>query len=734
MKKIIYPLFVVAFAILSGCQDDVIEEPIEPVQTGDEIIFGSSLRNAETKTIYDDTPTVGEDGTSYYQVSWEDDGSDQIAIYCPQAADTKLAHYSVTPDESDKTTSSLVTKINVNEVLHWGAAEAHHFYGFYPSGAVTGTEDGKIKGTIPVSQNPTGWNEITNTAGGTTFYGTANTDYAYMWAYGTANKSETSNDVALTFHPWVTILEIEIPGPEQGTMKISNINVRATEGSETILTGDFICDMTAVENDPTAAPTYSASGSTSEVRNTISISGWNESKNDFIELGPNDKMVVRAFLLPVDENVESQTLEVRVSPVNTRVLTRTLGHTEASTTQEVAAHKVNKVILPRLKNNGYNYWMSSLDPDIYVSELSLPGSWNSLLTGYRTISGETGSEIEGNNARIVYQSTDIRGQFNAGVRAFHVQTGARYTTDNYGYVNPIEFTGGDLYVAVDGRRTRTNFTEILEELSNCLQQAEDEGYNQEYVFVQITYEGGAVEHDNWDAGELSTQEAWIRTVQQKLGEYSQEYNRIYTSEITPNTTISTLGGHIVLKVNTNDDTMDGIVDANAQLPSLFSRWYGAYLDNGTDLRWGSPNHSNTASLIWFYQEAGNIHRSGSYGPTDSGGNVSYEEKKQYAENVFDKSVRLYQSDDEHKYWYMNCLGGTYMDGSTQNVRSFTQDISDWAQEQLQLRTSNASLGLVYMNYADNLATSGQTYGSANLIQTIIDNNFKFQLRKAGSSY
>lgn len=720
MKKIIYPLFAAAFIILSGCQDDVIEEPIEPVQTGDEIIFGSSLRNAETKTVYDDTPTVGEDGTSYYCVSWEDDGSDKIAIYCPQAADTKLAHYSVTPDESDKTTSSLVTKINVDEVLHWGTEEAHHFYGFYPSSAVTGTEDGKIKGTIPVTQNPTGWNEISNEAGGTTYYGTANTDYAYMWAYGTANKSETSDDVALTFHPWVTILEIEIPGPEQGTMKISNINVRATEGSETILTGDFICDMTAVENDPTAAPTYSASGSTSEVRNTISISGWNESKNDFIELGPNDKMVVRAFLLPVDENVESQTLEVRVSPVNTRVLTRTLGHTGASTTQEVAAHKVNKVILPRLKNNGYNYWMSSLDPDIYVSELSLPGSWNSLLTDNR-------------NADIVYQSTDIRGQFNAGVRAFHVQTGAEYSTSHENWRDDYEYDSGELYVAVNGDRTETNFTEILRELTNCLQQAESEGYNQEYVFVQITYEGGAVESDTPynRLDDLSSQEAWIRTVQQKLGEYSQEYNRIYTSEITPNTTISTLGGHIVLKVNTNDDTMDGIVNANAQLPSLFSRWYGAYLENGTELRWGSPNHSNTASLTWFYQEAGNIHRSGNpYGPTDGGGNVLYDEKIQFAKNVFDKSVTLYQSDDEHKYWYMNCLGGTYMDGSTQNVRSFTQDISDWAQEQLQLRTSNASLGLVYMNYADNLATSGQTYGSANLIQTIIDNNFKFQLRKS----
>ena len=52
---------------------------------------------------------------------------------------------------------------------------------------------------------------------------------------------------------------------------------------------------------------------------------------------------------------------------------------------------------------------------------------------------------------------------------------------------------------------------------------------------------------------------------------------------------------------------------------------------------------------------------------------------------------------------------------------------------LQVRVQDASTGLVFFNFADRQADSGETYGTDNLIQTIIDNNFKFNLRKKGST-
>ena len=49
------------------------------------------------------------------------------------------------------------------------------------------------------------------------------------------------------------------------------------------------------------------------------------------------------------------------------------------------------------------------------------------------------------------------------------------------------------------------------------------------------------------------------------------------------------------------------------------------------------------------------------------------------------------------------------------------------------REENAGLGLIFMNFADKQEGSGVDYKSDWLIQTIIDNNFKFALRKKGSS-
>lgn len=135
----------------SGCQDDIVDNPVVPAQTGEEIMFGSELTNIGTRTIYGDNPVDGA-----YPVYWED--GDQVAIYCPQAAQGKLVNYKITPATDNASHSSAVTKVNTDEAgLQWGTEEVHKFYGFYPASAVTGTEDGKIVGEIPTVQDPVSW-------------------------------------------------------------------------------------------------------------------------------------------------------------------------------------------------------------------------------------------------------------------------------------------------------------------------------------------------------------------------------------------------------------------------------------------------------------------------------------------------------------------------------------------------------------------------------------------------
>lgn len=733
MRKIVYSLGAIALLFMGSCQDDaVVENQVVPAQTGDEITFGSSLVDTEigTRTIYGDEPINGA-----YPVEWED--GDQISIYCPEAAQTKIVKYKVTPDATNASTSSLVTKINEDEAgLQWGAAETHHFSAFYPGDKILASVEGKLRAEIPVEQTPVGWKKETNEAGGTTYTGIANTDYAFMWAYTTHDKKDGS-DVALEFKPWVTILDVEINGPANSgeAIKMSSVQIRSL--SNETLNGKFLIDFNPVEDNESnyPYPTYEEYGNPNATRSQISIqfyaneikseNGQTEPFNDFITLKYNDKIVVRFYLLPKDVNYDTSgegrsDLEVRVTPYNSAVLTRTLNAQNGTAHGGILAHKVNKVILPSVSQTGPNYWMSSLDPNIYVTELSLPGSRMSSLT-------------EANRASTIYQDQTISEQFTNGVRAFYFQTG--YHNDGgEGYLRPTDY---NLYLAVNNRRLNRLRT-YIQDIADGLAAAESAGRKQEFAFVLLSYSESASDDEvigNKDRN-------WMTAVEEELKEMGNDSQyRLYTEEITPNTTIDDVKGKIIIKVNYNDQGMGNNLGVNADVPAMFALWGvpsgesgdDFYRPDGNDLRWGTSNSDATATMKWVYQEATTV------GP---GGQISLANKKNYIRQMFDSSIEAYQNNDAHNIWFMNDCGGSFVgkvtgdyvngnygdDENTDGVVDLAHEMGIYVTNLLQSRTEDATLGIVYLNYAN----PNNPY-SGNLIQTIINNNFNFQLRTRGSS-
>ena len=722
MRKFAYSLFAVALVALSGCQDDAVveEQAAVPAQAGDEIVFGSSLNTISTRTVYDDEPYQDED-KSYYRVSWEATG-DTISIYCPQASNRQLVNYVVTPDADDATTSSLVTKVDADAAgLQWGEGEGeggtHYFYGFYPGNRVTGTEQGKIRAYISPTQNVDHWNVVSEN-GGTTYYGKTNTDYAFMWAYGKFDRATMGNQsVPLTFHPWMTVLEITIPGPtNSSSVTVSNINIIANEGQQTVLAGPFVCDMSKVVSGEKDTPDYVPVSSSAEVNNIISISGYNAETNEFITLKSGDKMVVRAYLLPIDDQntVDARNIQVRVATTNGAPLTCTLGQTNHGE-HSIQPHKVNKVTLPPLEVSvETNYWMSSIDPDVFVTELSWPGSKMSLLT-------------KANEANIVYQSTTIEEQLNDGVRAFIFQTQRE--------------GNGTLYLSANGNLINTTLSQGLVQIATFLNEAEQKG-RRESAFVLVTYNGGQ-----------GSQRDWMRSLQSTINDCaSDDQYRIFDGDLSPNTTLSDVANQIIVKCNYNSADM---ITSAGTAPMLYSIWEVPYVEGGLNMPWNNPHDEK--SFTWLYQEVTSVLdpelNTCSGGPLwDDKDKYSCEatksEKETYIRTIFEKSVEAYQQNDNHDTWFMNDLGGYYgyctrtdhySFGSGENheehieVERLTQDMNNLSVELLQERTENAGLGLVFMNFANRDEDSGQLYRSDWLIQTIIDNNFKFQLRKKGGS-
>lgn len=734
MKRIMYPLFAAAMVAMSSCQDDIAEKPVTPAQTGDEITFGSSLTDIEeqTRTIYGDEPVNGA-----YPVTWED--GDQIAIYCPEASNGNMVYYKVTPDGTDASHSSAVTKVNPDQAgLQWGQAPVHHFSAFYPANQITGLQNGKITATIPVQQTPVSWKTTDNDAGGKTYTGVANTDYAFMWAYNTHEKSD-GGDVTLNFKPWVTILDVEINGPETADAEIKMSAVQLVSTTGETLNGEFTMDFTKVESGEKEYPTYEQAGNPASTRSYITIQLYDSEKNDFITLRQNDKIVIRFYLLPKDDNYDTSTsgrtdLQLRVTPYNSAVLTRTLNAEGGTQTGGILAHKVNKVILPSVSQTGPNYWMSSLDPNIYLTELSLPGSKFS----YQNTTDQP-------NVSTHYQSLSVGDQIKNGIRAFHVQT----IGDNVNSDGPsIRDDGGnensmELKISVAENKTSLGLKDMVKTIANGLKEAET-NYNKygEYAFILLTYSGNGSEGfgRTYDWGydwRVAPDQAWMQAVKNDLAKMAEDEDtyRLYTGEITPNTTLRQVAGRVIIKVNYNNDNMANYLSRDDEVPALFSIWgitdqtvrddfepTSAYAINM--LRWGTSNHNATAGMRFFYHEASSVgHEESAY------------DKENNIKDMWERSINYYKTNSNHDMWFMNDVGGYYYgihnapaSESQIGIDGWTEYIGPIATEYLQDRTEDATLGIVLLNYAD----PSNEY-SGNLIQTIINNNFSFQLRTSGSS-
>ena len=727
MKRIIYSSFAVALVALSSCSDELVENPAAPAQMGDEITFGSSLTDVQTRTIYGEDPVNGA-----YPVFWED--GDQISIYCPEAAQGNIVKYKIVPDKNDASTSSAVVRVNESEAgLQWGTEEVHHFSAIYPADKIEGmVEDGNLIASIPANQDPVSWKQENNEKGGITWTGVANTDYAYMWAYNTHNKSD-GGDVALVFKPWVTILDVEINGPETAgeEIKMSAVQIVSTTGET--LNGQFAIDFNPVEDNENNSPVYTEQGNPNATRSQISIQLYNSDLNngqgDFITLRQNDKIVVRFYLLPKDTNYDTSNrtdLQVRVTPFNSAVLTRTLNAQDGEKTGGIVAHKVNKVIMPTVSKTGPNYWMSSLDPNIYVTELSLPGS---------KMSYQTRENVSGRNA-VYYQDLSIEEQVTNGIRAFQIQTAS---TNNVPWYESGSASDQVLYMTVAGSKTDTRFKDIVAEIATGLKNAEDAGRKQEYAFILLTASLSECNSYGLGFGATPGKQAWMDAIRNELAEMAnnEDTYRLYTGEITPTTTIDDVKGHIIIKVNYNDDDMGNHLSEDDRIPAMFAKW-GVFVDVDTpfeetsayainSMRWGTSHNVNNGNLQWFYHEATSV------GYNDNEGEETYTQKIGNIKDMWERSIGYYKSNSDNSMWFLNDLGGCYVNGgyssgeSQDGVDAWTQEVGPYATRLLQNRTEDATLGIVLINYAN-----PENQYSGNLIQTIINNNFNFALRTRGS--
>lgn len=709
MKNVFFYLGIAFATCLSSCTDDSLNNKtiVNPVHTGDEILFGSTLSGNTDEISVGSRTVYGNRTETGVPVYWKEEG-DEIAIFCPQASQpvSKLVDYLVKPqvDGDGKPTvgsASVTALVNPGEAgLQWGDPGEHRFYGFYPASAVKGTEtDGKIKANIPVEQNVTEWREGTMEVDGknvTTMFGLPNMDLAYMYAYTAVSTDTISKDdpINLQFKNLLTVLDITLQGPVEGTdsITITSINVDAVGNDNPVLTGDFYCYLRPLEGhkqgdcEPVSL--------TPSVNNRIAISTYNPDTKKFIKIGPNEQINVKAYILPhSDEAIATQQLQISVVTMNGAPKRKKLNKAE------IKPGKINRVRLPNLEqSNETNYWMSNLDSNVYFTELSIPGSHQSVGTNSEKHLGDWSDMVVTYEQ---YQNHSLADQFNDGIRAFHFQT--RYHAwPNY-----------NINVFACGRDYSELYVYLKQLADILINMPEDKN---EFVVVNIGFKSSTAATD---------ENTWYDRLANALNN-DENYTSlpIYKDGIDASTTIGQLARKIVLRIDRQGTTnVPALISAQPNIKEAPAE---------KDMYWGSTNNGRV--LTMYAQDATSIDVDGN----DWGELPDMQTKLDYMKTIFSESVNKYKNNDSHDFLYYMNVGGFYCNSHTNDseggdVIKYTEEITPEIVNYVQMRGQDASLGLVMMNFADKQEDSGVLYGCDGLIQTIIYNNFSFALRKANET-
>lgn len=515
-KRFLIPAFALPLLALglAGCTEDDMSGS-EPLPEGTEFNFGAEVdsRSIETRTYYDPKDEANSNATEW-KIFWNYQAPlDHIYIYSPEAAEGfKQASYTVNATQ-DMSEPAPVTK-DGEAGVRTGAATSYNFYAMYPASAVkAGSGTGNaLSATMPVNQTSSTTETMTDSPVGE-LQTTADMNCALMIAKKTGYTPTAGNEgkVQLQFDPFATMMDITVNGTNANTQA----NVRVTSviiEADAPIAGDFTYDYSS------GTFTFGANAS-----NSISVETlFDDASGNKVGvlMGNSSTLKVRAFMIP---NPAVKSLKVKVVTSQAKTMTKTL---EMGKFQPKQIHfvKLPKIDVDNLKLD-YTIWLSQLDENIYLSELSLPGS--ALAFNYLH-----------SDDYMKTQTKTLTEQFNAGSRVFqcHVNT-----------INQTSFIdGGSTSVGIADSQGQSVSKPgggywTIGDVLNALHTEMSGIHKDEFCVLTISDWIDAVSADK-----LSTLYSRLKVVLANAANQG-----LVATGITPNTTIGDVKGKVIIKVQLN---------------------------------------------------------------------------------------------------------------------------------------------------------------------------------------
>lgn len=527
-----------------SCQE---EQETRPNPTpGQNVQFGVSInKDSQTRTVY------GIKKDNAFPIYWEQD--DQVIVTSPQCY-LKTGTYGVTVDSEEQDYATELKMIG-NAGVQWGEGDKADFYSVYPAAGVTANGTAFSGLEIPFTQY--------SIIDGTSIL-KPDMNACFMSAYtpGVNNGSV----VNLGYKPLSTAIRFTLTGPSTETsVTIQNVQIAASPGVK--LSGEFTVDL--------------AGGSrvvrTSEnASNVANIRAYDPNTGGFLTLGQNEKKEFCMFVIPQEAQVNDEwTLTVTLS--NNHTFTKKLGGAtgEQGKLKPGMVHYLGE--LKPLDDTSSDWdvatWMRNIPRNVYLSEVSIPGSWNSLNKDFqpKTIDGNT-----------TYYS--IEEQYSVGVRAFHLDT--RYNATREGFLGRYTYTitnlgianGGSTYdvsgnnVSLDGKAMNNAPT-----FETSLAEITDKVKEDEYMVVFVTFAQNSATKNG---------ETWEEAVSKVCAANTKV---IMATNISSKTTVGDVLGRVIVIVNTETiPTITGSKCFFADVPlNLSPTMFGEGVYGKNPLHYGS---------------------------------------------------------------------------------------------------------------------------------------------------
>ena len=669
-----------------SCQE---EQETRPNPTpGQNVQFGVSInKDSQTRTVY------GIKKDNAFPIYWEQD--DQVIVTSPQCY-LKTGTYGVTVDSEEQDYATELKMIG-NAGVQWGEGDKADFYSVYPAAGVTANGTAFSGLEIPFTQY--------NIIDGTSIL-KPDMNACFMSAYtpGVNNGSV----VNLGYKPLSTAIRFTLTGPSTETsVTIQNVQIAASPDVK--LSGEFTVDL--------------AGGSrvvrTSEnASNVANIRAYDPNTGGLLTLGQNENKEFCMFVIPQEAQVNDEwTLTVTLS--NNHTFTKKLGGAtgEQGKLKPGMVHYLGE--LQPLDDTSSDWdvatWMRNIPRNVYLSEVSIPGSWNSL--------GD--AQVIDNNRWTLNE------QYSAGVRAFHLDArwkwsrnpvvGSILTSGNFGELGIAD--GSTSYtvstttrndVKTNGRVMNTGATTFTDALADIVSNVKDD----EYMVLMCTFAQGSATREST---------SWMQAISDACNKKDITEKIYDASSITPKTVIGDVLGNVIVVV-----CLEDAIEAGTNLPSeskcLFAHaplTLTSDMFNGTTPYQSVPllySSKKNSGITLFCTQAQICGNESSTTSTERGYGPSISERKNIGENILNYSKTNYGNVNYLSFnWLYLGIGGYY---ATNNYGGVAEDMNNWINDRVtSMGTSSDNnyypVGIVLMNQVKNYQ---------NVVKNILNLNNKYRLQ------